>query len=67
LAIDVVVRESGAALIDTVRVAFAIALAESLTVKVRLVLPVAVGVPEIAPAEESWRPAGSVPAESVKV
>jgi len=45
----------------------AVALAASLTCSVNEAVPAAVGVPEIAPAEESVKPAGSVPDERLHV
>ena len=41
----------------------AVALEESFTCTVKLLVPAAVGVPVIAPAEERESPAGSVPAD----
>jgi hypothetical protein len=45
----------------------AAALAASLTCTVNEAVPAAVGVPEIAPAEESVKPAGSVPDDRLHV
>lgn len=50
-----------AALIFSVRGRVAVALVESVTCAVKVEVPAAVGVPEMTPAVEMLRPAGSVP------
>jgi hypothetical protein len=47
------------------RALVAVVFAESLTCTVKLLLPDAVGVPDIAPAAERVRPAGRAPALTV--
>ena len=53
--------EAPATLILNAAVAVCTVPLESLAFVVKLKRPVADGVPEIAPVEENWRPAGSCP------
>ena len=49
------------------RAAVARVVAASVAATVKLAVPASVGVPEMTPAEERLKPAGSAPAESVQV
>ena len=59
---EVIVRETGATTIEVVADFFCTGLPLSVTVAVKLDIPVAVGVPEIAPVvADRVRPAGRLP------